>query len=720
MYYWKGKGKRLHLIEPSTLNKYNIITKIQKPIKFSQFSKKEQAIILKTLKTRFKYVPLPVGPRAEENKIVKKSSYKPKPKSKEKTDEERYEAYGTVPKSVRVKYGLKAGKKANVLATHPDKGGTNEAFRAVHTVYAGLSANPTEAEIKKAEESLSSLNLSLLSDKPGIMSKEESEDIKAARTPRQAAFETALEKWLEENHQADIAKAEELGINVWELPGWERVYESESFKPVLKLMPRKPKSVQDQIERLKQDIGRVIIRRDPRGPYKPRKVKTDAEKQAEEALKEIELALTPRVDEPTEEQLRQLEELKALKKSNEEGEKKLLKEDEALQRKLSGQRKKKATAELKAAEEELRRTNSDKASKPPPDLKEEGTLSRKTSTQPPEIHYKETAELLKLPSKGKEAPPLPPRTKSQIQVTINGKLYDYNSSEAVEHRKQIKLQLKKLAAGEDSDEETVTYDYDRFGLLIPDPRDSKAVTEYKELKKQKEKEEKKLQRAQEKAAEKEARKLEKEAKEAAEKVKADEAKQKEIRRIERAERKAREDEALRILRMRQQVEETAELARREQANREIRALSLPSDELGVTGNFARQQGAQQPRSLFTPPSSPGLGSRTVSQRTPQYEEPSTPGSNWGPDSPQYRPSEYEERGPPTGGNGLKSKIDFKHIKWGTLTEQYNEYNNHFHHKIPTLEAFAHLVVTHPKMFDERLIKKAQFYVNILEEHKTRK
>ena len=172
--------------------------------------------------------------------------------------------------------------------------------------------------------------------------------------------------------------------------------------------------------------------------------------------------------------------------------------------------------------------------------------------------------------------------------------------------------------------------------------------------------------------------------------------------------------------MRQQVEETAELARREQANREIRALSLPSDELGVTGNFARQQGAQQPRSLFTPPSSPGLGSRTVSQRTPQYEEPSTPGSNWGPDSPQYRPSEYEERGPPTGGNGLKSKIDFKHIKWGTLTEQYNEYNNHFHHKIPTLEAFAHLVVTHPKMFDERLIKKAQFYVNILEEHKTRK
>jgi hypothetical protein len=85
-----------------------------------------------------------------------------------------------------------------------------------------------------------------------------------------------------------------------------------------------------------------------------------------------------------------------------------------------------------------------------------------------------------------------------------------------------------------------------------------------------------------------------------------------------------------------------------------------------------------------------------------------------------RPTEKITTRSPSQGRFTGNGINFKHIKWGSLTNQYNEYNDHFHHKIPTLEAFAHLVVTHPKMFDKRLVKKSQFYVNVLEHHKTRK
>ena len=696
MYYCKGKGNRLHLIELSKINNYNIIRKKQKPIKLSQFSKRDQAKILKAPK-QFKYVPTPVGPRAEENKIIKKTKeVKPKevkPKKREKTYEERLNAYDT---GMSGEYGLKAGKRANILATHPDKGGTNEAFRAVHSAYAGLSANPTEEEIKKAEASLSPLNLPLW--KPYVMSEEETQKMLAARTPRQVAFEDALEKWLEEHYQEEIARAEELGIIGSELPGLEKVYESESFKPVLKLMPRKPKSVQEQIERLKQDIGRVIARRGPRGPYKPKTVKTDAEKQAEEALKEIKLALTPRVEEPTEAELRQLEELKALQKANKEREKALEnlivtppKAIELTPRQLAAESKRRVKAEKAETKKASKFSGKPNYAAASLQLTPRGSIEVPLDEQAKNFkEFEEQLKLNKLPSI-KETP----KTKSEIMVVINGKQFPYNSVEAIEERsrkkaekeaerlrlekeKQLRLEREKQTQAEESEEEPALSNL------------QKKLTAHKAKK-----EEERLAKEAKAKEAKEARRLEREA----EKLRIEEARQKQIRRNERAAILAREEEEKeRIIRMKQQVEETAELARREKANRELRAL--PSDELGRTGNYARQQGAEQPRSLFRSP-------REL------YEEPSTPGSNWGPPSPREW-DEEEQFG--VRGNG----INFKHIKWGTLTEQYNNYNDQFHHKIPTLEAFAHVVITHPKMFDDNLVKKAHFYVNVLEHHKNRK
>jgi hypothetical protein len=89
------------------------------------------------------------------------------------------------------------------------------------------------------------------------------------------------------------------------------------------------------------------------------------------------------------------------------------------------------------------------------------------------------------------------------------------------------------------------------------------------------------------------------------------------------------------------------------------------------------------------------------------------------ESPAALPIDKPARSPSQGrfgGNGL----DFKHIKLGNLSDQFNQYNNHFLHKIHNLEEFAHLVITHPKLFDKRLLKKCEFYINVLAHYKSRK
>lgn len=72
------------------------------------------------------------------------------------------------------------------------------------------------------------------------------------------------------------------------------------------------------------------------------------------------------------------------------------------------------------------------------------------------------------------------------------------------------------------------------------------------------------------------------------------------------------------------------------------------------------------------------------------------------------------------GEGIKPKIDFEDIKWGTFKALYNRFmknNPTFKDKIEDLEHFAHFVVANPDKFSKVAHKKAQFYVNILE-HKT--
>jgi hypothetical protein len=65
-------------------------------------------------------------------------------------------------------------------------------------------------------------------------------------------------------------------------------------------------------------------------------------------------------------------------------------------------------------------------------------------------------------------------------------------------------------------------------------------------------------------------------------------------------------------------------------------------------------------------------------------------------------------------------IDFEEIKWGTFKALYNRFlknNPNFKDKIEDLEHFAHFVVENPEKFSKIALKKAQFYVNILE-HKS--
>ena len=72
------------------------------------------------------------------------------------------------------------------------------------------------------------------------------------------------------------------------------------------------------------------------------------------------------------------------------------------------------------------------------------------------------------------------------------------------------------------------------------------------------------------------------------------------------------------------------------------------------------------------------------------------------------------------GSGIKPKIDFEEINWGTFKALYNRFlknNPNFKDKIEDLEHFAHFVVCNPDKFSKVAHKKAQFYVNILE-HKS--
>jgi len=58
-------------------------------------------------------------------------------------------------------------------------------------------------------------------------------------------------------------------------------------------------------------------------------------------------------------------------------------------------------------------------------------------------------------------------------------------------------------------------------------------------------------------------------------------------------------------------------------------------------------------------------------------------------------------------------LDLSHIKWGSLTQQFNEYKK-THPEIKSLEEFAHHIVSNPNKFHKRTLKRANFYKNVLQ------
>jgi hypothetical protein len=72
----------------------------------------------------------------------------------------------------------------------------------------------------------------------------------------------------------------------------------------------------------------------------------------------------------------------------------------------------------------------------------------------------------------------------------------------------------------------------------------------------------------------------------------------------------------------------------------------------------------------------------------------------------YEPASLEEG--EIRGEGL-----FDKIKWGSLTQQFNEYKKS-HPEIKSLEAFAHHILSNPNEFNSRTLKRANFYKNVIE------
>ena len=66
------------------------------------------------------------------------------------------------------------------------------------------------------------------------------------------------------------------------------------------------------------------------------------------------------------------------------------------------------------------------------------------------------------------------------------------------------------------------------------------------------------------------------------------------------------------------------------------------------------------------------------------------------------------------GKGLADKIDFEDIKWGSFTEQFKRFKQqHPKSKVKDLGSFADMILSNPKDYAKRTIKRARFYKNVL-------
>jgi hypothetical protein len=64
-------------------------------------------------------------------------------------------------------------------------------------------------------------------------------------------------------------------------------------------------------------------------------------------------------------------------------------------------------------------------------------------------------------------------------------------------------------------------------------------------------------------------------------------------------------------------------------------------------------------------------------------------------------------------------IHFEDLKWGSFTKQFQAYKSqHPKSKVKDLDAFAKMIVKTPKKYQEKTLKRARFYLNVIEKKKT--
>ena len=699
MYYWKGKGKRLHLIEPSSLNKYNIITTTQSPIKLSQFSKKDQAKIKKAPK-QVNYVPLPVGAAAE-NKVVKTPKTKT-PKTKAPR----------APKAPKTTYNfkkeLKQGRREALLKVHPDKGGDNEKVKAVYEAYANLPANPTPEDIVEAEESIFPLPLFggphyVKMSESGVMTHEELNKALKKRPP--ASKKKPQGRYL----FPGTPGSNELMIRNLQA---QLDAETERLKQSLK-KPFELASVPLPVESDEAAALAYITGLPKRRPA-PSKKRPKVESMGRPIPVKLNVELPDKVElgrftGKVAASLKQPKYLKTLL-ANQVGTSDVVKS-------LFGKPKlpKKETKTKQQRHEERLNYNLEQAMSQA-DKYKKLVEEVSTNTTPAKI-------LAVLPSDVKQ---LSRNERVELMSEIR------NSADSSEFLK-VKQHLFPDEVGLPEDLPSPVRTLDIRGRIVKQREEKEAA-----------------------AAAKEERAQVKREKNAAAKAVRDEAREARLQKaapvLEPIEELFEEPEKKNTIwktkiqllnnlgiklsqykanpEIKRAVDDVMEQAHERDVEHKLQFGNADISEEEKAKRMADEQSIRQILEGSVPEKPEELEELDWANIGPEIEaeesdvedepEPEQPKVELPKvESPAALPIEKPARSPSQGrfgGNGL----DFKHIKWGSLYDQFNEYNNHFLHKISTLEEFAHLVITHPNMFDKRLLKKCNFYVNVLEHHKNRK
>jgi hypothetical protein len=676
MYYWK-KGKRLHLIDPSTLDKYNIITTKQPPIKLSQFSKKDQEKIKKAPK-QVKYVPLPVGAAAE-NKVVKV----PKTRAPKAPIDPNINSF--------IKEELKRGRKKALLKTHPDKGGTNEKVKAVYEAYAELPANPTPLDIVKAEESIFPLPLfgehyAAMSES-GVMTSDEL--VKALKRrpkpskkkPQGRYFFSGTEtptgsnesmikdlQALLDAEKERLEKSLKKSFEVANVPSPVEEAEADALAYITGLPKRRPAPSKKRPKvgpvELPVELGR-FTGKVAASLKQPKYVKSSLANQVETSEVVKSLFGKPKVPK------------KEIKTKQQRHEERL---NYNLEHAMSeSQKYKKLIGELT------------------------------TNTTPAKL-------LAVLPSDVKQL-------SRNERVSLMSEIRD--SADSTDFLK-VKQHLfpDELGLPEDLPSPVRTLDIRAKILKQKEEKEAKAEAKEERAKV------KRAKNAEAKAVRDAAREQRLSAPPKEESEEEFEPKEKTVWKtkiqllnnlgIKLSQYKANPE-------LKQAVDAVMDSAHARDVERRLQFGNAEITEEEKEKRLADEQIIRQIMEAVPEPEPEleeldwaNIGPEIEAEESDEEPEPEPPKVDLPKiESPASLPVDKPTRSPSQGrfgGNGL----DFKHIKQGSLTENFNEYNNHFLHKINNLEEFAHLVVTHPKLFDKRVLKKSEFYLDVLSHHKNRK